>query len=215
MCRQILGALVVMWGLAAGAYLAWCQHRLSGTVLLGDPGWPRPWPYPDLLLARWYDWIDAAHPVPPGYTKVCGELYRLKSQVEACTLSALAFVVAGAAAVLWPRRSSPPDASPGWPDETGELPEPARGGHGREGWLVAAGLAYPAVAFGALPWCRDPMGPDGFDPLSVALPALALAAAAVWLGLAGFGFRRWAVALFLGWLGVVVHVQWLVYAITA
>jgi hypothetical protein len=107
---------------------------------------------------------------------------------------------------------------PEWPDEAREPPEGEsdRGittdCHNREGWLIAAGLAYPAVAFGVLLGSGGTMGPPAFDPLLIPLPATALAAAAVGLWLDGVRFRWWALALFIGWLAVVVYAQWLVYA---
>jgi hypothetical protein len=94
--------LVIVWGLAAVAFLGWCQHRASFSVLFRDPAWPRSWPYPDAWLARWYDRIDAEHPVPPGHVKLCGEWYRLQSRLRAYTLSACGVVALGMAIVLWP-----------------------------------------------------------------------------------------------------------------
>jgi hypothetical protein len=103
MWRNLLGGLVVVWGLTAAAFFAWCQHRASFSVVLLESGWPRPWPYPDAWLARWYARLDAEHPVPPGHVKPEGELYRLQSQLRAYTLSSIAVFAIGVALLLWPR----------------------------------------------------------------------------------------------------------------
>lgn len=111
MWRLTLASLLVMWGLVAVAFLAWCQHRVSGPVLMWETAWPRPWPYPDRWLARWYQQIEAEKPSPPGRSKVCPEgLYRLQGRLRVYTLSALFVIAAGVALALWPptgRETSP------------------------------------------------------------------------------------------------------------
>jgi hypothetical protein len=102
MWRPLLGSLVVAWGLAAGSYLLWCQHRVSGTVLMGDRAWPRPAPYPDRWLARLYDQLEAENPVPPGVIKFEGEIYTLQGRVRVYTLAAFVVIAAGMAILLWP-----------------------------------------------------------------------------------------------------------------
>jgi hypothetical protein len=109
MWRQLLGALVVVWGLTGSTYLAWCQHRVSFPVLMHDSAWPRPSPYPDRWLARWYDRINAANPVPPGHVKMEGEWYELQARLRAYTLLPVVVIALGVAISLWPptgRRSA-------------------------------------------------------------------------------------------------------------
>ncbi len=81
-------------------------------------------------------------------------------------------------------------------------------GPNRDGWLLAAGLLYPVAAFSVL----LTVGPLALDPLLLFVPALALAVAAIGLWLGGAGLRWWSVALFVGWLSVVVWLQLLVMA---
>jgi hypothetical protein len=103
MWRRLLGTLVVLWGLAAGAYLMWCQHRVSFPVLMDDRAWPRPWPYPDGWLNRWYDRIDAEYPAPPGGIRSCPETrYRLQGRLWAYTVSTFIIIAIGLAFVVWP-----------------------------------------------------------------------------------------------------------------
>jgi hypothetical protein len=40
-----------------------------------DDRWPRPFPYPDLLLLEIHDWWDRLHPAGPGAWKYHGEFY--------------------------------------------------------------------------------------------------------------------------------------------
>lgn len=40
-----------------------------------DNAWPRPFPYPDLLLLEIHDWWDRLHPAPAGSLKIDGEFY--------------------------------------------------------------------------------------------------------------------------------------------
>jgi hypothetical protein len=85
-------------------------------------------------------------------------------------------------------------------------------GPDRDRWLLAAGLLYPVAAFGVLLGCGGAMGPLAFHPQTVLLPALALATADISLRLGGVRVRWASIALFLGWLAVVVWLQWLVLA---
>jgi hypothetical protein len=113
--RRFAGVLVILVGAATSGYFAWCGHRLSYGVL-GEPGWPRPWPYPDAWLLRWERALDAADPAPPGHIKIHGELDQLRALVwfyAAC--GGLASAV-GLAMAAWPRRSKPaePTGAPDW-----------------------------------------------------------------------------------------------------
>lgn len=78
----------------------------------------------------------------------------------------------------------------------------------RDGWLLAAGLLYPLVTIGVMVG----LGPLAFHPLLIPLPAIALAVIVIWCWLGGAKLRGLSVALFVGWLMVVVLLQWLVLA---
>jgi hypothetical protein len=103
MWHRLLGALVIVCGLALVVYLGWCQRRLSMPVLLSDAAWPRSWPYPDRWLERWLDRLEKEHPTPPGYIKPEGELYRLMGRLNACTLSAVGLIALGVVILFWPQ----------------------------------------------------------------------------------------------------------------
>lgn len=49
------------------------RHRWVNAI--GDHDWPRPFPYPDVLLLEVHDWWDRLHPAGPGDLKVDGEFY--------------------------------------------------------------------------------------------------------------------------------------------
>ena len=99
--RRLLSAVVILWGVTGAGYLTWCQHRASTPVLMHDVDWPRPFPYPDEWLSRWYDRIDAENPPPPGTRKICGEWYCLQGRARAWTLSALVVTALGLAILVW------------------------------------------------------------------------------------------------------------------
>ena len=97
-----MGILVILWGVLTGSYLMWCEHRISLEVLMNDPAWPQPLPYPDNWLYDWYARIDAANPPPPGSKKMCGEWYRLRTRLMAYILPDCAIIAVGVAIILWP-----------------------------------------------------------------------------------------------------------------
>ena len=77
-------------------------------------------------------------------------------------------------------------------------------------WLLAGGVLYAAVSSAVL-LLSSPFGPAGFHPLLV--PLMAGVAACTAVGLSDwYPFRWWALALFLGWVGLVACVQWIIYA---
>jgi len=105
--RRFAGVLILLIGGAASGYFGWCDHRLSYPVL-GGPGWPRPWPYPDEWLLRWERALNEADPAPPGHIKFHGELDRLRALVrlsaECCGLAS----AAGLAVAVWPGAAPDP-----------------------------------------------------------------------------------------------------------
>lgn len=52
MWLRLVGALVAAAGLLTAAYLGWARYRISDPVSV-EPGWPKPWPYPDEWVLRW------------------------------------------------------------------------------------------------------------------------------------------------------------------
>jgi hypothetical protein len=52
MWLRLIGAVVAAAGLLTAGYLGWARYRISDAVSL-EPGWPRPWPYPDQWVLRW------------------------------------------------------------------------------------------------------------------------------------------------------------------
>ena len=71
----------------------WSRHRWFEVYF--DPGWPRPWPYPDSLLDAAHDWIDAHRPVPAGYFKITAEWHAVMLLLDALTI-----LVSGACGAL-------------------------------------------------------------------------------------------------------------------
>jgi hypothetical protein len=111
--RRFAGVLIMLVGAAICGYFAWCGHRL-GYGVLGEPGWPRPWPYPDEWLLRWARAGDAADPAPPGHIKFHGELDRLRARVRLYAACGGLALGVGLLLALWPRRGRPaaPAAAP-------------------------------------------------------------------------------------------------------
>lgn len=108
--RRFAGVLVMLVGAATCGYFAWCGHRISYPVL-GEPGWPRPWPYPDEWLLRWERDLDAAEPAPPGHVKFHGELDQLRRLVRLYAECGGVASVVGVIITIWPRRRRPSESS--------------------------------------------------------------------------------------------------------
>lgn len=72
---------ICVLGLLGVAYFGWALHRLSGTVLIAETQWPRPWPYPDEWLLQLNNQFEEMHPAPPGGIKYHGELPRVRQHV--------------------------------------------------------------------------------------------------------------------------------------
>jgi hypothetical protein len=116
--RRFAGVLAMLIGAATCGYFAWCGHRLSYGVL-GGPGWPRPWPYPDEWLLRWERDLDAAEPAPPGHIKFHGELDQLRRLVRLYAECGGLVFAAGLAVAAWPRRRK--QAEPGAAADRGQV----------------------------------------------------------------------------------------------
>ena len=83
---------------------------------------------------------------------------------------------------------------------------------GRDWWLLVAGLIYPVGTFWLLLCCGGRMGPLGWHPLVIPLPALVLAVTAIALARGGARIHWLSVAVFIAWLFLIVYAQWSVWA---
>ena len=79
--RNRLSMILVIPALLGVIYCAWSLHRASFSILIGDPQWPRPCPYPDQWLAALNDWYDARNPPSPDSLKLHGEWDRVRVTV--------------------------------------------------------------------------------------------------------------------------------------
>jgi hypothetical protein len=83
---RVLSLCLAFISFLLASYFAWARHRISGPVLfrearIGNPNWPRKWPYPDEWLLQWGDQLSAEHPVPPGSIPIHGELPRMEMKL--------------------------------------------------------------------------------------------------------------------------------------
>jgi hypothetical protein len=78
MLRRVTGILAVILGAAVFVYFAWAAHRLDAII---EPGWPRPWPYPDGWLLALNNYYDAKYPAPPRAIKLHEEFPRVNRDV--------------------------------------------------------------------------------------------------------------------------------------
>lgn len=85
--------ILTVLGIIGLIYFGWAQYRMGPAGML-DKNWPRPFPYPDPWLNALNDWYDARYPVPPGYIKIHGEIFRVRM-----TLWWILFVCAGIVSV--------------------------------------------------------------------------------------------------------------------
>ena len=99
---------------------------------------------------------------------------------------------------------------PRWPSPGGERSDGS--GPLADGWLVAAGLAYPVVGFAVQLLGGGRMGPAAFGPEVVVLPAVVAVSLAVGLRWDGARLTWPAVGLFVGWVVAVAVAQWYVWA---
>jgi hypothetical protein len=77
--KRCLALSCFIGGFLITIYLCWALYRSRMKVMLSeisDKHWPRSWPFPDKLIVRWQDWLDAANPAP-GFIKLHGEWSRL------------------------------------------------------------------------------------------------------------------------------------------
>jgi len=87
--RHRLSMILLISTLLGFMYCAWALHRTGFSILMGDPQWPRPWPYPDQGLAALNDWYDARNPPPPDSLKLHGEWDRVRVTVSLVLASCL------------------------------------------------------------------------------------------------------------------------------
>ncbi len=80
--RHRLPIILLIIALLGFMYCAWSLHRTSFSVLMGDPRWPRPWPYPDQGLSTLNDWYDARNPPTTDSLKLHGEWNRVRATVS-------------------------------------------------------------------------------------------------------------------------------------
>ena len=72
--RRLLLRAIVVISLCIAATILWSRHRWFGWFY--DEYWPpKTFPYPDAMLARFHDWIDATFPATDGSLKIHGEFY--------------------------------------------------------------------------------------------------------------------------------------------
>ena len=107
--RSFSRIAVAATALLCASYFAWCWHRLTVKVIVMDPSWPRPWPYPDGWLSAVERWFDARNPAGPNAIKIHGEFDRVRVLI----LSALAtsLHVLAVATVRFLRRTRPSPAA--------------------------------------------------------------------------------------------------------
>lgn len=72
------------------AVAVFCRYRWL--VVVDDPLWPRPYPYPDQLLVDWHNWWDRLHPPPPDTFKIHGEHYTVLRFLNVIVASACALL---------------------------------------------------------------------------------------------------------------------------
>jgi hypothetical protein len=101
MLRRVTGILAVTIGVAVFVDFAWAAHRI-GFDAVREPGWPRPFPYPDAWLLALNDYYDAKYPVTGPYMKLHGELPRVMRDVTCASLAGAAVCVAGLGMLLLP-----------------------------------------------------------------------------------------------------------------
>lgn len=115
-CANCALLIFIFIGLLGTLYFAWAWHRVSDRVLVTDPSWPRPWPYPDRWLSAVEQWLDARNPAPRNHIKLHGEFAHLRAMILAplaLSLQALVF-----SAVIFKRRGHRriPDIRPSEPN---------------------------------------------------------------------------------------------------
>lgn len=86
--------LILLLSVALLMVVLWSRHRLL--VSWVDVLWPRPFPYPDVALLQFHDWLDARYPAPPGHLKIHGEFYTVLF-----TLNVLAWICGSVTGYLW------------------------------------------------------------------------------------------------------------------
>ena len=126
--RSFSRITVAATALLCASYFAWSWHRLTVKVIVMDPSWPRPWPYPDGWLSAVERWFDARNPAGPNAIKIHGEFDRVRVLI----LSALAtsLHVLAVATVRFLRRTRPSPAAQARPPLGGgvahsDVPAPA------------------------------------------------------------------------------------------
>jgi hypothetical protein len=97
MWMRAVGAVLIVSGTLATAYLEWARYRFSAAVLMKDRAWPRPWPYPDEWLLRYERRLNAADPAPPGTVKLEGEIETVREHLADWVNVSFAAAVVGAA----------------------------------------------------------------------------------------------------------------------
>ena len=101
---------------------------------------------------------------------------------------------------------------PLWPAGAGDGPGDD-GPPSADGWLLAAGVAYPFAGFGLLlSGCGGVLGPASCGPEVILVPALAAVGLAVGLRPDRARLSRPARVAFVGWVGLVAFGQFWVWA---
>jgi hypothetical protein len=109
MRRRLSIWLMGVGGISAPCF-AWAMHRASLPVVVTDPSWPRPWPYPDGWLAGLAAWYDARNPAPDGMIKLHGELPQVCATMALGLVGCLWWLATGIRIWLSARRGTPRSA---------------------------------------------------------------------------------------------------------
>ncbi|HJQ80841.1 MAG TPA: hypothetical protein VJ828_12835 [Lacipirellulaceae bacterium] len=76
--------LVLIWALTC--YLVWAHQRW---LYFDDPFYPRLLPYPDELLQKYHNWLDARNPAAAGHIKIHGEFYTVMEHLHFTIFAAI------------------------------------------------------------------------------------------------------------------------------
>ena len=99
--RRLLLIILAATGTLATLYFTWALYRVDVDVIVHDPAWPRPFPYPDPWLMHLNNIYDAMYPAP-GAIKLRGELHRVTRTVQAAAMASALIASAGILPLAWP-----------------------------------------------------------------------------------------------------------------